>query len=1059
MTSTLHNRLFAAILLSCLAGLFGLGRGSTSAVAQELEEGTDSFGSTGTVPNEDESKERLKSKDFFLRKEDPSKYERLAREKRAEAITLLRGILDSGNVQGEQLAEMYMRLADLYWETAKDTYLQEMADYFKAYDAWMDTPVDQRGDTPEQDHSPSQSYNRQAIELYRTILREHRRYKRMDEVYFNLAFNLSDLGEKEQGLEYYQTLVKNYPQSDFVPDAYLAIGEYYFDNNNAFKALGNYRKAATYTDSQVHVFARYKLGWCYYNVGEYQKAIDTMKKVIAQSVDTGETQGKLLLREEALNDLVLFFSELGDMEAAYTYFSKFGEKKHYSAMLRRLAGTYLEQGKNEQAITTYERLISEDPLSPRTPSYQNEIIGAYFRAGKKRKTLQQIDVLAANYGPGSSWSLANADHPSAIKEANGMIERNLRKVAVDYHKEARKTKSKKTYGLAEESYEKYLAMFPENKYSYNIRFAYGEVLYELKKYPLAAAEYERVIKIDLKGKHFKDAASSLILTIDKIMGQDETKHISAVKRKPGVDGSIDITPRPLSDWEKRKVAACDTYSDTLVNEKDSPNILYEGARLLYDKNHFSEATPRFSKIIERYPKLQTAEIAANLILDSYNLQEEWARLNQTARAYHQQPDFNPKFKKELRRIFEQATYKQIERLEKDKKYKEAAESYTAFAKEFPKSDLTDRALFNAAVYFFKAKDIRQSIAMRQALRRDFPKSEFADRNLDALGKVFESIADYQTSAGYYEELAARDKKRTYEGTPDALYNAGLFRYSLGEWEKAIEDYKAYYREYGNRDDAHLLLLEVGRIYESHGLTKEALGSYRTLFSTPRWASRNATVMFEARLRYGKLLRELGKEREGLKHFKASHSLYERMLKRGRTFDAAPAPLAEMAFSLVDPLFTRFSSMKIELPKRGQKGSALDPKLKLMEQVAGEYNKVLQLKQGEWGIAALVRIGEAYQNLAETVLNAPIPTSLRTEQQKQLYRAALKDRAFPLQDQAADALEQALGRSYELGIYNNFTALAASRLAELRPKEYPALTERLDKPDRLSDTFFTADFIR
>ena len=42
-------------------------------------------------------------------------------------------------------------------------------------------------------------------------------------------------------------LVRNYPQSRYTPDAYVMIGEYYFDNNNAYKALLAYQKASRST--------------------------------------------------------------------------------------------------------------------------------------------------------------------------------------------------------------------------------------------------------------------------------------------------------------------------------------------------------------------------------------------------------------------------------------------------------------------------------------------------------------------------------------------------------------------------------------------------------------------------------------------------------------------------------------------------------------------------------------------------------------------------------------------------------------------------------------------
>ena len=43
-------------------------------------------------------------------------------------------------------------------------------------------------------------------------------------------------------------------------------------------------------------------------------------------------------------------------------------------MLKRLGRMYFEQGKFEQAIETYRRLITEEPQSPAAPDYQNEII-------------------------------------------------------------------------------------------------------------------------------------------------------------------------------------------------------------------------------------------------------------------------------------------------------------------------------------------------------------------------------------------------------------------------------------------------------------------------------------------------------------------------------------------------------------------------------------------------------------------------------------------------------------------------------------------------------------
>ena len=48
-------------------------------------------------------------------------------------------------------------------------------------------------------------------------------------------------------------------------------------------------------------YARYRLGWCYYNVGEYDKAIESMKGVINDSMNaSAEDKAALQLQDEAL---------------------------------------------------------------------------------------------------------------------------------------------------------------------------------------------------------------------------------------------------------------------------------------------------------------------------------------------------------------------------------------------------------------------------------------------------------------------------------------------------------------------------------------------------------------------------------------------------------------------------------------------------------------------------------------------------------------------------------------------------------------------------------------
>jgi hypothetical protein len=114
------------------------------------------------------------------------------------------------------------------------------------------------------------------------------------------------------------------------------------------------------------------------------------------------------------------------------------------------------------------------------------------------------------------------------------------------------------------------------------------------------------------------------------------------------------------------------------------------------------------------------------------------------------------------------------------------------------------------------------------------------------------------------------------------------------------------------------------------------------------------------------------------------------------------------------------------------------------EVEGEYLKIIQTGAGEYGLSALVDLGRLYEHVAYTFRNAYVPPNLTTEQ-IEFYKMNLEDKAFPNEEKAVQAYTQALGKSYELNLYNENTARAVRQLAEIRPAIYPNLEEGLLTP--------------
>ena len=1015
----------------------------------------------------------LKATDASARDAAQKEFEEKAHAARMESIERLKQLLKDSVLEGDQKAEMLLRLADLFFEEGRFLYQGEMEAYSAEFDKCFNTPKCEPDKIP-QDHAASASWQERSIKLYRQILQNYPQFQRAHEATFYLGQALNEIANAtgdakrrdESNLELTR-LVKTYQDSRFIPDAYLLIGEYYFDKNEAMKALTAYQRAASFRDFEKYAFANYKLAWCWYNVGEYGKAIDTMKTVVDYSTKQANTKGNIQLQDEALKDLVRFFADAGNLDEAYEYFGKLGRPELVRDMLKRLAATYFEQGKFEQAIQTYRRLITEQPTAPTAPEYQNEIIQCLTKMGKKEDTIAEIDRLRTQYGKSSSWARANASNTESIKSAQELIEKSLRTVATNYQIEGNKLTGeaqKRVRALAEGAYATYLEEFPDSKYSYDMRHDYGELLYKLKKFDVAYDQYMKVVAMDPKGKHSKFCAESAIFAADEFVKKD--------KKSDGPGSGTE--PIELTDWEKKLLTALDQFAKLYPDDAKVRSIIYKSAYLLYNNNQFKDASDRFRIVIGMDPKSKEAEQAANLILDSFTLVEDWPNLKEVSKAFYDQDGLGSDgFKKEVFGIYENSSLKLIEvGFKKSNDKAKGAADYWAFYKEFPKSQNADLALNNASVYYHDLGRTRDAMKVRHEIVENFPKSKYYKDQVAALGFDYESTADFTHAAEWYERLYSMDQ--AHPGSKDAIFSAALFRGAMGQWEQSIGDYQKYMGTYKTEPNINGVQLEIAKIYEANGKYAEASKVYMGVFSVatgrpvkgaPPPVQYTFDEMMFARLRYGLMMDKIGMAPKLTQHWKDGVTFYEGQKAAGASGEVATEAYAQMLFALSEPEYAAYMAMKVSGPgdkKLPQKQvdklllEQLKNKVKAFSALEATYNKIISSGAGKWGTASLVRLGHASEDLASTLLNSYIPTYL-TEDQKEIYRMALEDKAYPATQKAATFYSAALTKAYELSLYDESTAEATRRLGVLAPDEYPGLFETIPSPRFSAPSAKTASF--
>lgn len=1027
---------------------------------------------------QEEERRVLRQRDVETIEDTQSAYARAAHEKRLESIEFLRELLARGDQRGDRKAEMLLRLAELYYEEGRYVYFQEM----EVFGAQQEECFNTDGcdfSSLEPDLSRSRRWQNDSIRLYQQILDNYPRYARADEAMYFMAASLQDVGRREEGVEQFSRLVRVYPESGFVCDSYVNIGEFYFDNNNAYKALLAYKKATEFRDCDKYGFALYKLAWSEFNVGEFGPAITSMKEVVAYSQAQREANGgaPLQLEEEALRDLVRFFADAGEIDEALAYFESLGRRDLYKTMLKRLAGTYFEQGKWDEAISIYRRLIAEDANDPENANYQNEIVQAYHKMGNGDAEITEVDRMLTTYGRNSAWAQANVGNQDKVQEAEDKIGRNYVRIAAYYHDRGNRlsgAQATEAFDVAYDGYSKFLENFPQHEDAYVAHYQFAELLYKIERFDEAWNQYMAVVDMNPEGEHSEFCAESAIFAAEEM-----------VKREGGLNsGASNATeirdPQPLTEWEQRLVDSCQKYATLYQGASNIQQILYKSAYLLYNKFHLEESARQFRGVIAMNPGTRQAEQAANLILDSFVLSENFAALKENAKFFYEQEGLGSRtFKAEVYGIYQRASLKVVEdAFAESNDYGTTADAYLAFMEEFPESEENPRILNNATIYYKEAGRPGDVMRVRHILIDD---PRFGDNTkyyydqLGALGFDYEDQANFDKAAFYYETLfslypdrreeLADDEEAVAtldEGASNAIFRAALFRAALGQEQQSVSDFQQFIATFPDHPDVAETRLSIAKTYADNGNWSQAATAYRDFYTDPGdAATREQTT--RARLEYGKALVEQGQTSR-------AHDLYEDTVAEYKTFIEAgnePGPytayIAEMMYELTLPELESFMALTIEgcgCQNQSREDRALTGSLRAkgekLLQLEAKLGEIIQTGSGPFGLAALVQAGRMYENMATTLETGDVPFYL-TPAQRDIYVLRIQDQVYPQIDKAKASYSAALEKSFELTLYNEHTALAIRRLGELDPEQYPGLEEQLLEPRATTRTLRHFDF--
>lgn len=758
---------------------------------------------------------------------------------RNEQEAILAKLIDSTpDSEVEEKSDYYFRLGELY---AKQQRLFRL----KAAEAAINvdkakTPADKAKRQQEQKKAEdtAKSYLLKAVKTYKGLTDNDafRNYPKMDMALFYYGYTLQGGKYMKEARAVYDKLLKNYPNSKYVPEAHLAFADYYFEQGQLADAEARYKMVLKFPKSSAYWYAMYKMGWIHLNLSRFQEALETFFQVAQATKNDKKNE---VLNRAAKKDFVRAYSEIGKADKAFDAFKRVDNGYAFN-MLQILADLYMEQGKSDKGIYIYRELMKTAPTDKNVCLWQYNVahLTLSLPGASNGDKVTEIQNLNRLYGALKGKKTLPAAEAQECHDNAAAMSGELARA---YHSESAKTKNPETLGYAEKLYKVYLEVFPDAEDYAQTQYYYAELLWsraeneknarlQTELWENAAVAFTDVVKTGkLDAKLTKEAAYAAVLGWKNALNVDPRAKQQADIDEKALDKEKDIDkPKPIPDREQKMLAAFDIYINYIKDPKDDElvGMKFLKANIYRRYNQWDKALPLFQEILDKHREHETAEYAANLLLDSYNRLGRYDEMLALADKLTKDPKFlegKDDLSATLKKLKAQSMRKRAEQMEKTAKdtkdfsqYVQCGQAYLDIYNSNPESADNDEVLYNAGVCFEEGRSIGVAIQMFNLLKKYYPNSKITARATARLGKAYGDIAFYDRAS---EELENYAKKYAGEkDAHDAMSDAVFYRKGIGDDAKAIEDTKYYIKTFGTKmpSEAANASFSLTTIYEKQG---------------------------------------------------------------------------------------------------------------------------------------------------------------------------------------------------------------------------------------------------
>ncbi|GEM_PF-1911655 len=934
--------------------------------------------------------------------------------------------------------DILLRLAELYIERYRFFFFKEN----EIHQAQLKS-----GLRPKRvDHTRSRAALKSAENACLSILKSKVPFAKMDQVYYFLAYNAQELGKQNEALRYFETIVKRYPRSQYAAETYRNLGEAEFGKKNYKKSVQYYEKAVRYTELESYPRTLYKLAWSYFKTRDKTRALAAMKQVVARSQEDDKF---IALKEEALNDLVMFYAEAGRAKEAHEYFSQVkGGPELYVKALNRLATLYGTQGRHEMSLYINEELIRiyQDDRPDLVFEALGKNVEIYKKQGKTSKEQTALERLVAHIEKNGDAVSKSEDALATTIRVRGY----LRSRASEVHKIARNKKSKEHYAQAASLYGLFIKAFgrvaesEKEKNDLNqVRIYRADCLLAASREDAALEELEIALNETGESKLKREAGATALNLLLKRLDRGKSD----------------------SESEKRFERLAESFEDKFPKDPLVSEIRYKRARLAARKSGSeglsSDARDALNELIEKYPNRPESLLAAQDLVDDLRKRKEDDEASELAgkllaNSALMATDQKRELKKYLEAIVARRRFERVQNLEGNQNHESAAREYESLATQNKNnSEVYFKSLNNAAINYEKAGLSAEARRVFLKLHREFNKSNVGRTGLKRLGDTLLYEAKLSEAGAAYRELS---EINSFTASEQASFGelAATIYWDLKDHGNSYILMQKLQRDHCSGKVNPSMAAKCrnwefmqGELLLDAGKHQDALSQFRKIAdSKARFGSRRAESAYRAAMIYERFAERSKSNAMLEKAAGIATGGKEPWQARERNY------AARSAFQLIEPVFGTFDSIKLELPEAKLKANT-KRKLSELERLVVRYNQIVARGDGEWGMAALERLGRAFYDFSRELDQAPVPTTLTPDQQTQ-YRREIQSIAGPMAQKARESFVQAHALGVRLKIVTETFDRVRVTLGYFAPTKTPPA--QYFRSDTSSESYLGLQFL-